>query len=55
MLKRKICHWLVLADLTVVLTCLANSTEPLKIGMVAPLTGVGTHHLGAAGNRFGHS
>jgi branched-chain amino acid transport system substrate-binding protein len=39
MLKRMICHWVVLAGLTVVLTCLASSAEPLKIGMVARLTG----------------
>src|SRR5215470_1958738 len=29
----------VLAGMMVVLTCLARSAEPLKIGMVAPLTG----------------
>jgi branched-chain amino acid transport system substrate-binding protein len=39
MLKRMICHWVVLAGLMVVLTCLASSAEPLKIGVVAPLTG----------------
>src|SRR6516162_5882951 len=39
MLKRMIYHRVVLAGLMVVLTCLAHSTEPLKIGMVAPLTG----------------
>ena len=39
MLKRIICHRVVLAGLTVVLTCLASSAEPLKIGMVASLTG----------------
>jgi branched-chain amino acid transport system substrate-binding protein len=39
MLKRMIYHWVVLAGLMVVLTCLASSAEPLKIGMVAPLTG----------------
>ena len=39
MLKRKIYHRVVLAGLTVVLTCLASSAEPLKIGMVALLTG----------------
>jgi branched-chain amino acid transport system substrate-binding protein len=32
-------HRVVLAGLTVVLTCLASSAEPLKIGMVASLTG----------------
>jgi branched-chain amino acid transport system substrate-binding protein len=39
MLKPMICHWVVLAALMVVLTCLASSAEPLKIGVVAPLTG----------------
>jgi len=39
MLKRIIYHMVVLAGHMVVLTCLAHSTEPLKIGMVAPLTG----------------
>jgi branched-chain amino acid transport system substrate-binding protein len=39
MLKRMIYHRVVLAGLMVVLTCLAHSTEPLKIGMIAPLTG----------------
>src|SRR5262249_31155960 len=39
MLKRKIYHRVVLAGLMVVLTCLARSAEPLKIGMVATLTG----------------
>jgi hypothetical protein len=39
MLKWVICHWVVLASLMVVLTCLASSAEPLKIGVVAPLTG----------------
>ena len=39
MLKRMIYHRVVLAGLMVVLTCLASSAEPLKIGMVAPLTG----------------
>src|SRR6516225_11086269 len=39
MLKRIIYHRVALASLMVVLTCLAHSTEPLKIGMVAPLTG----------------
>ena len=34
-----ICHWAALAGLMVVLTCLASSAEPLKIGMVASLTG----------------
>jgi branched-chain amino acid transport system substrate-binding protein len=32
-------HRVVLAGLTVVLTCLASSAEPLKIGVLAPLTG----------------
>ena len=41
MLKRMIYHRVVLAGLMVVLTCLASSAEPLKIGMVAPLTGPG--------------
>ena len=39
MLKRMIYHRVVLAGLMVVLTCLPSSAEPLKIGMVAPLTG----------------
>jgi ABC-type branched-subunit amino acid transport system substrate-binding protein len=39
MLKRMIYQRLVLAGLMVVFTCLARSAEPLKIGMVAPLTG----------------
>ena len=39
MLKRMIYHRFVLAGLMVVLTCLASSAEPLKIGMVATLTG----------------
>ena len=39
MLKRMIYHRVVLAGLTVVLTCLASSAEPLKIGVVASLTG----------------
>jgi branched-chain amino acid transport system substrate-binding protein len=39
MLKRMIYHRVVLAGLMVVLTCLARSAEPLKIGMVASLTG----------------
>jgi branched-chain amino acid transport system substrate-binding protein len=39
MLKRMIYHRVVLAGLMGVLTCLARSAEPLKIGMVAPLTG----------------
>jgi branched-chain amino acid transport system substrate-binding protein len=41
MLKRMIHHRVVLAGLMVVLTCLASSAEPLKIGVVAPLTGSG--------------
>jgi len=47
MLKRMIYHRVVLAGLTVVLTCLASSAEPLKIGVVAPLTGPG-----AEGGRY---
>src|SRR5215831_16111866 len=39
MLKRMIYHRVVLAALMVVLTSLASSAEPLKIGMVASLTG----------------
>ena len=39
MLKRMIYHRVVLAGPTVVLTCLASSAEPLKIGMVGRLTG----------------
>src|SRR5215469_12282584 len=39
MLKRIIYHRVVLAGLMVVLTCLASSAEPLKIGVLAPLTG----------------
>jgi branched-chain amino acid transport system substrate-binding protein len=39
MLKRMIYHTVVLAGLMLVLTCLARSAEPLKIGMVASLTG----------------
>ena len=39
MLKRMIYHRVVLAGLMVVLTCLASSAEPLKIGVVASLTG----------------
>ena len=34
-----ICPKILLAGLTVMLVCLARSAEPLKIGMVAPLTG----------------
>ena len=41
MLKRMIYHRVVLAGPTVVLTCLASSAEPLKIGVLAPLTGPG--------------
>ena len=41
MLKRMIYHRVVLAGLMVVLTCLASSAEPLKIGVLAPLTGPG--------------
>jgi len=39
MLKRMIYHRVVLAGLMVVHTCLPSSAEPLKIGMVATLTG----------------
>ena len=39
MLKRMIYHRVVLAGFMVVLTCLACSAEPLKIGVVASLTG----------------
>src|ERR1700756_2796124 len=39
MLKRMIYHRVVLAGLMAVLTCLGRAAEPLKIGMVAPLTG----------------
>ena len=39
MLKRMIYQRVVLAGLMVVLTCLPSSAEPLKIGMVATLTG----------------
>src|SRR6516165_2878410 len=39
MLKRMIYHRVVLAGLMVVLTCFGRAAEPLKIGMVAPLTG----------------
>jgi branched-chain amino acid transport system substrate-binding protein len=38
-LRRMICGRVVLASLMVVLTCLPSSAEPLKIGMVATLTG----------------
>src|SRR6516164_3992201 len=44
MLKRMIYHRVVLAGLMVVLNCLARSAEPLKIGMVAPLTGSGAEN-----------
>ena len=39
MLKRTICRRVVLAGLMVVLTCFGRAAEPLKIGMVAPVTG----------------
>jgi branched-chain amino acid transport system substrate-binding protein len=39
MLKRMIYHRVVLAGLMVVLTCFGRAAEPLKIGMVAPVTG----------------
>ncbi|MEA2541136.1 MAG: branched-chain amino acid transport system substrate-binding protein, partial [Acidobacteriaceae bacterium] len=38
-LQRMICPKILLAGLTVMLVCLARSAEPLKIGMVATLTG----------------
>ena len=41
MLKRMLYHRAVLAGLMVVLTCSATSAEPLKIGVVAGLTGPG--------------
>ena len=41
MLKQMIYHRVVLAGLMVVLTCLASSAEPLKIGVVAALAGSG--------------
>ena len=39
MLKQMICCKILLAGVTVMLTCLACGAEPLKIGMVAPVTG----------------
>ena len=39
MLKRMIYHRIVLAGLMAMLTCFGRGAEPLKIGMVAPLTG----------------
>ena len=39
MLKRMICPKILLVGVAVMLTCLASSAEPLKIGVVAPLTG----------------
>jgi len=39
MLKRTICRRVVFAGLMVVLTCFGRAAEPLKIGMVAPVTG----------------
>ena len=39
MLKQMICCKILLAGVTVMLTCLARSAEPLKIGMAAPVTG----------------
>ena len=39
MFKRMIYHRVVLAGIMAVLTCLARSAEPLKIGMVTTLTG----------------
>jgi branched-chain amino acid transport system substrate-binding protein len=38
-LQRMICPKILLAGVAVMLTCLARSAEPLKIGMVSPLTG----------------
>ena len=39
MLKRMIYHRIVLAGMLAMLTCFGRGAEPLKIGMVAPLTG----------------
>jgi branched-chain amino acid transport system substrate-binding protein len=39
MLKQMICCKILLAGVTIMLTCFAHSAEPLKIGMVAPVTG----------------
>ena len=39
MLKGMIYHRVVLAGLMAMLTCFGRGAEPLKIGMVAPLTG----------------
>src|SRR5271165_6808735 len=39
MLKRMIYHRVVLAGLMAMLTCFGRAAEPLKIGMVAPVTG----------------
>jgi branched-chain amino acid transport system substrate-binding protein len=39
MLKQMIYQRVVLAGLMIVLTCFGRAAEPLKIGMVAPLTG----------------
>jgi branched-chain amino acid transport system substrate-binding protein len=39
MLKRTTYRRVVLAGLMVVLTCFGRAAEPLKIGMVAPVTG----------------
>ena len=39
MLKQMICCKILLAGVTVMLTCFGRAAEPLKIGMVAPVTG----------------
>ena len=39
MLKRMISCRIVLAGMLAMLTCFGRAAEPLKIGMVAPLTG----------------
>jgi len=39
MLKRMIGCRIVLASVLAVLTCFGHAAEPLKIGMVAPVTG----------------
>jgi ABC-type branched-subunit amino acid transport system substrate-binding protein len=41
MLKRMIYHGVVLASLMAMLTCFGRGAEPLKIGVLAPLTGPG--------------
>jgi branched-chain amino acid transport system substrate-binding protein len=44
MLKRMIYHRVVLAGLMAMLTCFGRAAEPLKIGMVAALTGSGAEN-----------